>query len=134
MGEAIVFLPRPRGGFDVVERAAGLAPGGLVRHFREFGVLDHHGVDDAEEGFVAGEEAGSPSEGVPLEHSLAGMFGKNLNDATSLCARGGIPLEVAAGYLEHGVEFVGNELIWGEDSESAWVPAILIVSERGREE
>ena len=104
-----MFLPRPRGGFNVVERAAGLAPGSLVHHLCEFGVLDHYGVDDAEEGFVAGEKAGSPSESVALEHSLAGMFGKNLNDATSLCTpRGGIPLEVAAGYLEHGVEFVGN--------------------------
>ena len=82
-------------------------------------------MDDAKEGFVAGEKAGSSGKGVALEHSLTGMFGKNLDDATSSCARGDIPLEVTASYLEHGVKFVGNKLIRGEDSESGWVPAIF---------
>jgi hypothetical protein len=124
VGKAIVFLPCPCRRFNVVERAAGLAPRSLGGHFREFGVLDHHSMNDAEESLVAGKEASSSSECVPLEHALASMFGKNLDDATSLRARGYIPLEVAASYLEHGVEFVGNELIRGENSKSGWVPAI----------
>jgi len=82
-------------------------------------------MDNPEESFIAGKEAGSSSEGVALEHSLAGMFGKDLDDTTSLGARGDVPLEVAASYLEHGVEFVGNELIGGEDSEGPWVPALF---------
>jgi len=82
-------------------------------------------MDDTEEGFVARKEASSSGDGVALEHSLAGMFGKDLDDATSLCARGDIPLKVAAGCLEHGVKFVGNKFIRGEDSESGWVPAIF---------
>src|SRR5438105_2741694 len=64
VGEAIVLLPRPCGSFNVIERAAGLTPRSLGGHLRKFGVLDHHSMDDAKEGFVAGEKAGSSGKGV----------------------------------------------------------------------
>lgn len=121
--ESVMFLPGPGRSFDIVQRATGLPPKRLLCHFDEFGVLDHHGVDDAQEGFVGGEEAGAACEGVALKHALTSVLGKNFNNASAFRARQGIPLEVTSGAFEDCVKFVGGKLIRGEDAECPWITA-----------
>ena len=93
-----------------------------THHLDELAVLHHHGVDDAEEGLVRGEETGTASEGVALEHTLAGVLGEDLDHTTALGAGGNIPLEVATGVAEGSIELVGDKLIGGEDAEGVLVP------------
>lgn len=93
-----------------------------AHHLDELAVLHHHGVNDAEERLIAGEETGTASEGVTLEHALAGMFRQNLNDAPALASGRDVPLEVAAAIAEDGVELVRDKLIGGEDTERLRIP------------
>lgn len=124
MREPVMFLASPCRRLDVVQGAYWLAPRSFGGHFGELGVLDHHGVHDAEEGFVAGEEPRSSGECVALQHSLTGVFGKDLDDTSALAARGDIPLEITAGFLEDGVQLVGDQFVRREDAECFWVPVI----------
>src|ERR1035437_5168048 len=57
MAVAVVVLPPYVRGEQIVERSDGLAPGNLVGGFEPFGELIEHGIDDVDEGFVAGEDA-----------------------------------------------------------------------------
>lgn len=104
--ETVMLLPRPRRGLDVVETPDRLPPFGLTGHLDELAVLDHHGLDDTQEGFVGGEEARATGEGVALHEALAGVFGEDLDDATA--TRGGrrVPLEVATAGVKDGVELI----------------------------
>ena len=91
-------------------------------HLDEFTVLDHHSLDNAQKCLVAWKEAGTTSERVTLEHSLAGMLRKYLNDTTTFAARGYIPLEVTVTVIKDSVELVGDEFIRREDAERLRVP------------
>ena len=84
MGKAIVLLPRPCTGFDVVERADVMPPGSFVGHLDKLAVLDHHGLNDPEERFVRWEETCPARERVPLQHALTGVLRENLNNSASL--------------------------------------------------
>lgn len=95
MTEPVMLLPRPCRGLNIVETSARLPPLRLAAHLDELGVLHHHGLDDAEEGFVRREETRATSKGVTLHQALAGMFGKDLDDATAMGRGGRVPLEVA---------------------------------------
>ena len=99
-----------------------------THHLDELAVLHHHGVDDAEERLVRGEETGTASESVALEHALAGVLRQDLNDTTTLGTGSDIPLEVAGGVAEGSVELVGDELIGGEDAEGLGVPEAQKIS------
>ena len=99
-----------------------------THHFDEFTILDHHRSYDPEESFVRREKTCSASEGIALKHRLAGMFGKDLDDSSSVRARCRIPLEVPTSRLEYGIELVGEELVRGEDSERLWIPKVRLVS------
>ena len=94
-----------------------MTPGHLVGGLHELRVLNHHRVDDAEEGLVTREETGPAGQGVTLEHALAGVLGQDLDDTTAVLTGGDIPLEVTATMTEDRIELVGDELIGREDTE-----------------
>lgn len=96
-----------------------------THHLHELAVLHHHGVDDAQERLVRGEETCPPCQCVALHHPLARMLRQDLDDAASVPAGGDIPLEVAARVLEHGVKLVRDELVGREDAEGGRVPIDL---------
>ena len=52
----------------------------------KFTVLHHHRVDDPQEALIRREKASASSKCVSLQHTLAGMFGQDLDDpaATSI--------------------------------------------------
>lgn len=106
--EPIVFLSCPGRSFNVIQRPTGLSPCRFAAYFDEFGVLDHHGVDDTKEGLVGREEAGAACECVALEHALTGMFRKDFDDTPALGAGHVIPLEVAPSVFKNSIEFVGD--------------------------
>jgi hypothetical protein len=81
VGEAVVVLAPDVGGEEVVERSDGGAPGDLFADLEPFGVLVEHGVDDVDEGFVAGEKAVAAGEEVAFEPALAEMLGEDFEDA-----------------------------------------------------
>ena len=54
-------------------------------------------MHNAQERLVTGEETSPTSEGVALEHTLAGVLRQDLNDTTTLGTGSDIPLEVAGG-------------------------------------
>jgi hypothetical protein len=64
--ETVVFLASPGAGLDVVDGAEVASPFGLASDLVELGVLHHHGVDDAKEGFVTRKECGAASKCVAL--------------------------------------------------------------------
>ena len=45
------------------------------------------------------------------------MFRQNLDDTSALGSRSNVPLEVAPGGFEDGIELVGDEFVGGEDAE-----------------
>ena len=91
-------------------------------HLGKLGILHHHGMDDPEESFVAREESRSASEGVSLEHALAGVLRKDLDDAPTLGPGGDVPLKVPATIFEHGVQLVRYQLVGREDAETLRIP------------
>lgn len=115
--EPVMLLPRPGGGLDVVETAAGLPPLRLTAHLDKLGVLHHHSLDDAQKRFIRGEETRTSSEGISLQHALTGVFGENLDHTAAVGCRGGIPLEVTTAGVEDGVKLVRYKLVGGEDTE-----------------
>lgn len=67
VGEAVMFLPGPGGGFDVVDAADIFAPGCFFTKFIEFAVLGHHCMDDTKEGFVGWEDSRTAGQSIALE-------------------------------------------------------------------
>jgi hypothetical protein len=86
-------------------------------------------VDDAQKRFVAWEQPRSACERISLEHPLASMLRKDFDNTSSIRTRGNIPLEVTSTIIQHGVEFVGNELIGREDPESLGVSIPLHIDQ-----
>ena len=127
MREPVVFLTSPGGRFDVVERTNILTPRGFMCHLDKLAVLHHHGVHDTEERFVTREETSPTRESIALKHTLARMFGQDLNDSSTLVSRSDIPLEVTSAVTKDSVELVGHELIRREDTEALRVPSTSIV-------
>jgi len=90
MRKAVMFLLCPSRSLNVVERSTRLAPFRLVclrrvgqcaniigreaDLFTELTVLDHHGMDNPQERFIAGKQARSPRESITLQHSLTDML------------------------------------------------------------
>ena len=77
-----------------------------MHHFGKLGVLHHHSLDDAQERFVARKETRPSSESVSLEHALACVLRKDLDNAPAFGTARDVPLEVTPSVFEHGVEFV----------------------------
>ncbi len=71
MAEAVVILTPDMGGKQIVQRGNRSAPEDVVAPLEPPGVLVEHGVDDVDEGFVAGEEAVAAGEQVAFEPAFA---------------------------------------------------------------
>ncbi len=95
-----------------------------THHLDKLAVLNHHGMHDTQEGLVTREETSPTREGVTLKHTLARMFGQDLDNSSTLVSGSHIPLEVTSAVTKDGVELVGNELIGREDTEALRVPRI----------
>ena len=91
-------------------------------HLDELAVLNHHSVDDSEEGLVGREQASAPCEGVSLHHTLASVLRENLDDTSTAVASCDIPLEVTSCGFEDSVELVRYQLVVREDTELLGVP------------
>lgn len=83
-------------------------------------------MHDTQERLVRGEETSPAREGVALKHTLARMFGQDLDDSSTLVPGSDIPLEVTSAVTKDGVELVGDELIGREDTEALRVPRMDI--------
>lgn len=49
------------------------------------------------------------------------MFGEDLDNSATLASGSNIPLEVATAIVQNGIEFVGDELVGGKDSECSGI-------------
>nr|AOO94531.1 hypothetical protein [Rhizobium leguminosarum bv. trifolii] len=74
VAEAIVVLTPDMRGQQVIQRRDRLSPREFPRHLQPFGVLVEHGIDDVDEGLVAGEQAVAASQQVAFQPALAEMF------------------------------------------------------------
>ena len=124
VGEAVMVLLPDMGGEQVVQRRDLAPPGQLVGHLQPLGMLAEHGVDDADEGFVAVEQAVPPGQQVAFQPALTLMLAQHGIEHAAIgrqelvlghLAR--IPLPAC--HLEHGVEHVGERLVRAEDAEVA---------------
>jgi len=119
--KAIVFLPCPSAGLDVVNRGKVPTPLDIASDLDKLGILDHHGVHNAEKRLVAGEDGGTASQSVPLHEPLALMFRESLYHTPSIRARVLVPLEVPLRVIKDSIKFVAFELIWREQTQRGWV-------------
>ena len=74
MAEAVVILPPDMRSQQIVERSDRAPPRDLVGALQPFGVLIEHGVDDMDEGLVAGEKSVAPGQQISFEPALAGVL------------------------------------------------------------
>src|ERR1019366_8714658 len=81
MAESVVILTPDVGGEQIVQRGDGLPPGDAARYLQPFGVLIEHGIDDVNEGLVAGEEPVPSGEQVAFEPPLAQVLAQYFHDA-----------------------------------------------------
>ena len=125
MGKPIMFLSSPSGRLDVIDRSNILPPRCFLRlmmpaitfdkkksirthetaspgtyRLYEFAILDHHRMDDAQEGFITRKQPGPTRQRVTLQHTLASVFRQDLDDSSALVARGDVPLEVTPTVLQ----------------------------------
>ena len=82
--KAVVILAPDQRTEQIVERRDRLAPGNLARDLEPLGVLVDHGVDDVDEGLVAGEEAMTAGEQIAFEPALAHVFAQHFHHAAGL--------------------------------------------------
>src|SRR5207244_7690871 len=66
---------------QIVQRRDRLPPARLARHLRPLRVLRHHGIDNRDEGFIAGENPVTAGEQVAFEPALAAVLTENLHHA-----------------------------------------------------
>jgi hypothetical protein len=106
--EAIVLLPSPRTGLDIVDAGYIGSPGGLSGHLVELAILNHHRVDDAQETLITWEDAGSTSQCITLQEPLASVFTEDLDHSAALGTGVLVPLEITPGVVEDSVKFVAD--------------------------
>ena len=122
----VVLLPDVRSQ-QVIQRGDGSAPRQLTRHLQPFGVLTEHRIDDADEGFVAVEQAVTPSQQIAFEPALALVLAqhrvKHLPVGREvLVARHRLRIPLTGGDFEHRAEQIGQCLVGPEQAEVALVP------------
>ena len=122
MGKAVVVLLPHVGGEDEVQRGDGLPPGELVANLQPLGVLRGHGVHNADEGLVAGEEAVTAGEQVAFQPAFAHMLAEHAVHDAAVAGQGfvgiqqlGVPIPVLD--LKHLVQAVGHALVRPKDTE-----------------
>lgn len=74
-------------------------------------------MDNSQERFVRREESSPAREGVALHHALASVLRQNLDDTSTICTSGLVPLEVTTGVLKDGIKLVGDKFVGREDAE-----------------
>ncbi len=79
VGEPVVILSPDVGRQQVVQRRDRGAPGDLAAHLQPLGMLVEHGVDDVDEGFVAGEQAVPTGEQVTLEPAFTQVLAQHFH-------------------------------------------------------
>ena len=123
MGEAVVVLPPDEARQQVVERGDRPSPLDVAAHLQPFGVLVEHGVDDVDEGLVAGEEAVPAGQQIALEPALALVLAQHLHDAAvgreMVVVGHGLGDPGAVRHLEHVLPAVGIALVGTEQAEIA---------------
>src|SRR6266436_9248346 len=123
MAEAVVILTPDVGGEQIVQRRDGPTPWNVASDFEPFRVLVEHGIDDVDEGFVAGEETVASGEEITFEPTLAKMFAEDLDDAAIardvLVSLQNLALENAIGGFEDFGQAVGFSFVRTHDSEVA---------------
>ena len=77
MGEAVVVLLPDVRGEQVVQRGDLAPPRQFKRDLQPFRMLAEHGIDDADEGLIAVEEAMPAGQQIALEPSLALMLAEH---------------------------------------------------------
>lgn len=129
MREAVVLLPRPGAGLDVIDGRQVAAPLDLPGDLDELGVLHHHGVHDAQERLVAGEDGGTASQCVALHEALAVMLRQHLDHSSAVRPRVLVPLEVALGVVEDGVQLVALQFVGRKEPDGLGVLLEHLVEE-----
>ena len=93
----------------------------FARDLQPFGVLVEHGIDDVDEGFVAGKEAVAPGEQIAFEPALAHVFAENFHDAAvvrkMLVGRKRRLHEDFVGGFVESVETIGGGFVGAEDAK-----------------
>ena len=124
MREAVVILLPYVRCEHVVERRDLLAPRQLVADLEPLCMLGEHGVDDADEGLVAVEEAVAAGQQVALEQTLADVLGEHrVHDSAvggeMVVGVVGFAVPRSVGLLKDRGETVGGRFIRTEGAEAA---------------
>jgi hypothetical protein len=129
MREAVVVLAPNVRCEQIVERGDGLAPGNRTRGFQPFRMLIEHGIDDVNEGFVAGKKTVAASQEIALKPAFAHMLAENFHNASIsgqvFINRQGGGFPGLAGDIEKGIQAVGSGLVRTEDAEIACLEVAL---------
>ena len=123
MTEAVVILPPDVRRQQIIQRSDGPAPGNLLGFLQPLGVLVEHGVDDVDEGFVAGKESVAAGEQVAFEPALAHVLAENFQDAAVgrdvIVGGNDDRVGLAIGEFEQRVQAIGAGFIRTEHQEIA---------------
>ena len=110
VAEAVVVLAPDVRGQEIVERGDRAPPRQAARNLQPFGMLVEHGIDDVDEGLVAGEQAVPAGEQIAFEPALAEMLAQDLHHPAVLGQMDVVGLDAfhpdALGHLEHRIEAV----------------------------
>jgi hypothetical protein len=121
VAEAVMVLAPDMRGQEIVERGDRAAPRQRARYLQPFGVLVEHGIDDVDEGFIAGEEPVPAGEQVAFEPALAKMFAQDFHHPSVLGEMDVVRFDPfdpdPLGRLEHRIEPVRGGLVRSHDAE-----------------
>ena len=128
MGKAVVILLPYVGSQNQVQGCNLLTPRQLVANLQPLCVLCCHRVDDADECFIACEEAMTTGQQVAFQPALAHMLGQHgIHDAAVLCeefiGRQSLCIPIAVGCFKRSIQTVGSGLIRTKYAE---VAAVLV--------
>ena len=79
VGKAVVVLPPDMARQQIVERGDRSTPFDVAADLQPFRMLVEHGIDDVDEGLVAGEEAVPAGQQIAFEPALALVLAQHLH-------------------------------------------------------
>ena len=126
MGEAVVVLLPDVRGEEVVQRRDLAPPRQLKRDLQPFRMLAEHGINDADKGLIAVEQAVPAGQQIALEPALALMLAEHRVQHAALRSEkfivvdfAGVPLPICD--LEYVAEKIRKGFVRTEDAEVALV-------------